>query len=316
MTTAIQIEHLYKQYGNHLAVQDLCFTINEGEVVGFLGPNGAGKSTTMKILTGFIAPSSGTASIQGINVLEHPTEAQKQIGYLPENAPIYLDMTVRDYLDYIAKIRGMGRSERSHSIEKIALQCGISDRLHQTIATLSKGYKQRVGLAQALIHNPPIVILDEPTTGLDPNQIIEIRNLIREIGKTKTVILSTHILSEVQKTCDRVIIIHQGELVADGKVEEIIAQSKGGLQYRTVFCDDKVSINASHLQEQLQQLNGVSQAQLLLNIPEGQLGFLLSSSQDIRKDIFHLALAQGIAILELSPSQGNLEAVFHHLTEQ
>ena len=314
--TAINIEHLHKQYGNHQAVRDLSFSIHEGEVVGFLGPNGAGKSTTMKILTGFIAPSSGTASIRGINVLENPTRAQKQIGYLPENAPIYLDMCVRDYLDYIAKIRGMGRSERRHAIEKIAAQCGISGRLNQPIMELSKGFKQRVGLAQALIHNPPIVILDEPTTGLDPNQIIEIRNLIREIGKTKTVILSTHILSEVQRTCDRVIIIHQGELVADGKVEDVIAQSKAGLQYRTVFCDDKVSINSAHLQEQIQQLEGVSQAQEIPNIPEGQIGFSISSSQDIRKEIFQLALSQGIALLELSPSQGNLEAVFHHLTEQ
>ena len=314
--TAIRITHLHKKYGEHQAVKDLSFAIHEGEVVGFLGPNGAGKSTTMKILTGFIAPSSGTASIRGIDVLTSPTQAQKQIGYLPENAPIYLDMTVLEYLDYIAKIRGMGRAERSHAIEKITNLCGIADRLHQPIAELSKGYKQRVGLAQALIHNPPIVILDEPTTGLDPNQIIEIRNLIREIGKTKTVILSTHILSEVQRTCDRVIIIHQGELVADGKVEDIIAQSKAGLQYRLIFCNDKVSINPAHLKEQLQQLEGVSQAQELPNVPEGQIGFLLSSAQDIRLDIFHLALNQGIALLELSPSQGNLEAVFHHLTEQ
>lgn len=314
--TAISIENLHKRYGEHQAVRNLSFSINEGEVVGFLGPNGAGKSTTMKILTGFIAPSSGQASIRGINVLEHPTEAQKQIGYLPENAPIYSDMRIREYLNYIAKIRGMGRSERSHAIEKIAGQCGIADRLNQPIAELSKGYKQRVGLAQALIHNPPIVILDEPTTGLDPNQIIEIRNLIREIGKTKTVILSTHILSEVQRTCDRVIIIHQGELVADGKVADIIAESKAGLQYRTVFSDDKVSINAVHLQEKLEELQGVIQVQLLPNIAEGQVGFSISSTEDIRRSIFHLSLEQGIALLELSPSQGTLEAVFHHLTEQ
>jgi len=313
--TAIAISNVEKKYGNHRALKGVSFTIDEGEVVGFLGPNGAGKSTTLKILTGYIAPTAGQTSIRGINVLEEPIKAQKCVGYLPENAPIYSDMRVKEYLEYISEVRGIGRSERQYAIEKIAKQCGITDRLKQPVGDLSKGYRQRVGLAQALLHDPPILILDEPTTGLDPNQIVEIRKLIREIGKTKTVILSTHILSEVRLTCDRVIIIHNGQLVADGKVDDVISSTSGSIKYRAIFGDDTVKVNPDHLVEKLMELDGVNHVSINPNPGTGQTNFTVSSGKDIRAEIFKLAVTQGILLLELAPEQGDLEEVFHQLTE-
>ena len=312
---AIIVESLSKAYGQHNAVQDISFTIDKGEVVGFLGPNGAGKSTTLKILTGFLAPSSGETFINGVNVLESPIQAQQQLGYLPENAPLYPDMTVYEYLKYIARIRGMGKSEQEHAIEKISTQCQITDRWHQPIGELSKGYRQRVGLAQALIHNPPIVILDEPTTGLDPNQIVEMRTLIREIGKTKTVILSTHILSEVQVTCDRVLIIDKGQLVADGTVEDVIAQSQSHLHWKLVMSQDKIQITSEQIQQLLENLDGVEQCLPLANIPDGELGFTVVCKGDVRAQLFTTIVQQGLVLLELSPYKDDLESVFHRLTE-
>ena len=312
---AIIVDSLSKSYGQHNAVQDISFTIDKGEVVGFLGPNGAGKSTTLKILTGFLSPSSGATFINGINVLESPIKAQQLLGYLPENAPLYPDMTVYDYLKYIAKIRGMGKSEQAHAIDKISVQCQIMDRWYQPIGELSKGYRQRVGLAQALIHNPPIVILDEPTTGLDPNQIVEMRTLIREIGKTKTVILSTHILSEVQVTCDRVLIIDKGQLVADGTVENVIAQSQSHLHWKLVLSQDKVQVTPEQIQEILMNLESVERCLVLNNIPDGELGFTIVCSGDIRAQLFTTVVQHGLILLELSPYKDDLESVFHRLTE-
>lgn len=312
---AIIVDTLSKSYGQHRAVHNISFTIDKGEVVGFLGPNGAGKSTTLKILTGFLAPSSGTTVINGINVLESPIQAQQQMGYLPENAPLYPDMTVYDYLQYIANIRGMGKSEQLHAIEKISTQCQIRDRWHQPIGELSKGYRQRVGLAQALIHNPPIVILDEPTTGLDPNQIVEMRRLIREIGKTKTVILSTHILSEVQVTCDRVLIIDKGSLVADGTVENIISQSQSHLHWKVVISQNKVQLTSEQIQQFLLEVEGVEQCLTLNNIPDGELGFTVVCKVDIRAQLFTTIVQHGLILLELSPYKDDLESVFHRLTE-
>jgi ABC-2 type transport system ATP-binding protein len=313
--SAIAVEKLEKQYGNHKALKGISFVVDEGEVVGFLGPNGAGKSTTLKIVTGFIAPSSGTAKIKGINVLENPIQAQKQIGYLPENAPLYDDMRVKEYLEYISDIRKIGRSERQYAIEKIAKQCGITDRLNQVVGELSKGYRQRVGLAQALLHDPPILILDEPTTGLDPNQIVEIRKLIREIGKTKTVILSTHILSEVRLTCDRVVIIHNGNLVADGKVDDVISHTRGGLRYRVLFGNDTVKITPNILTEALQKIDGITEVLQHPNAGKDIFAYSISSEEDVRADLFRFAVQQGILLLELAPEQGDLEDVFHQLTE-
>ena len=316
--STIQIQQLSKNYGHYQALKAISFQIQKGEIVGFLGPNGAGKSTTLKILTGYLAPTEGSVLINGISVVEDPIKTQSQLGYLPEHAPIYTDMTIRDYLNYIAKIRGLGKSERSHAIEKVSRQCHIFDRLHQNIGELSKGYRQRVGLAQALIHDPPIVVLDEPTTGLDPNQIIEIRNLIREIGRHKTIILSTHILSEVQVTCDRVIIIHQGTIVADGKVQDIISQSQSGMNLRLIVGDGhqhQVSIRPEVLKGNLEGLSHVVSVQILPNIPNAQMGFVIRAKQDIRAAIFHHIVEQGLTLLEMAPLSSDLESVFHKLTE-
>ncbi len=314
--STIQVEALSKSYGTFQALKDISFSISSGEVVGFLGPNGAGKSTTLKILTGYLAPTDGTATIQGTNVLENPIDVQQQLGYLPENAPLYPDMTVKEYLEYIGKIRGLGRSELHLAISKLSDQCSIRDRWQQPIGELSKGYRQRVGLAQALLHDPPIVILDEPTTGLDPNQIIEMRKLIRDIGRTKTVILSTHILSEVQVTCDRVIIIDQGLIVADGTVEEIIAQSQSHLHWRLILSSEKVSLLPQQIIESLKDIKGVSQIELLKNTPEGEFGFTVVSIRAVRKEVFQLVVKLGLILLEMSPYKHDLESVFYRLTEK
>ncbi len=316
----ISVQSLCKFYGNssktsQAAVRDLSFDVSKGQVVGFLGPNGAGKSTTLKILTGYLAPSSGAAFINGTNVLENPIQAQQQIGYLPENAPLYPDMTVYEYLQYIANIRGMGRSEQLRAIEHISRQCQITERWKQAIGELSKGFRQRVGLAQALIHDPPIVILDEPTTGLDPNQIVEMRHLIREIGRTKTVILSTHILSEVQVTCDRVLIIDKGSLVADGTVEEIIAQSQAQLHWKLILEQDKVHMDANDLAQKFMQIQGVEHCKKLTNLPNGELGYSLTCTADIRRSVFNCVIEHGLVLLELSPFKDDLESVFSRLTE-
>lgn len=316
MINSIQVDQLSKHYGDFVAVNQIAFSIHPGEVVGFLGPNGAGKSTTLKMLTGYLAPTQGSAYIQGINVLESPIAAQQQIGYLPENAPLYPDMTVHEYLTYIAKVRGLGRAERTGAIERVSAQCSISERWHQPIEELSKGFRQRVGLAQALIHDPPIVILDEPTTGLDPNQIIEMRKLIREIGRTKTVILSTHILSEVQLTCDRVIIIDQGSLVADGTVEEIIEQSQSHLNWKLVLCADSIDLPWKHIQSKLQDIDGIDSVTHLPNATEGETVFTLGCTMDIRKSVFNVVVQQGLVLLEMSPNRDDLESVFHKLTER
>jgi ABC-2 type transport system ATP-binding protein len=313
--TAISIQAICKNYGTRTALDNISFDISVGEVVGFLGPNGAGKSTTLKILTGFLAPTSGNAYIQDINVLENPIQAQKHIGYLPENAPLYPDMTVEEYLEYIAQIRGIGRSEKVHAIEKICTLCHIQDRRHQLIGELSKGYRQRVGLAQALLHDPPIVILDEPTTGLDPNQIVEMRGLIREIGKTKTVILSTHILSEVQLTCDRVVIINQGNIVADGKVQDIIASSTTGMNLRAILRMGKIVLDKQTIIDHLQTLTGVLHVQSMENTPQDDHGFLIQTDKDIREQISLSLGAMGLIIIEFTQQRDNLEAIFHQLTE-
>jgi ABC-2 type transport system ATP-binding protein len=310
----IAVQNLSKNYGNHSAVNDITFKIEPGEVVGFLGPNGAGKSTTMKMLTGFIAPSAGRAFIADIDVLKSPLDAQRQLGYLPENAPIYPDMNVKDYLNYIGRIRKLGRAERAHAIEQIIDQVGIRDRMGQSISQLSKGYRQRVGLAQALLHRPPIVILDEPTSGLDPNQIREIRRLIKEIGKNRTVILSTHILSEVQATCDRVIIIDKGQLVADGAVDDIILRAQGGLQIIVSFEQKKLQLSNEQISDALLKLEGITGVKSIEGMGTEQR-FQLQVQRDLRSEVFHFAVSQGLSLIELQLSRSDLEDVFRLLTE-
>jgi ABC-2 type transport system ATP-binding protein len=224
----IEVQGLTKSYGQVEAVRGVSFTLGAEQVLGFLGPNGAGKTTIMKILTGYHFPTSGTAKIDGISVQEDPVEVKKRIGYLPEAVPLYGDLTVREYLSFMAAARLLPKEKRSRAAEESIAACGLESMASRKIETLSKGFKQRVGLAQAIIHDPPILILDEPTTGLDPNQIIEIRSLIKELGKRKTVLLSTHILQEVEAVANQVLIIHEGRIAAQGKPDEIAASLKGG----------------------------------------------------------------------------------------
>jgi ABC-2 type transport system ATP-binding protein len=223
---SISVQSLTKIYGTQRAIDSLDFTINKGEIVGFLGPNGAGKSTTMKIITGFISATEGSAKIAGIDVNEHPIEVKKRIGYLPEHNPLYVDMYVREFLNFMGSLHGLDSRTLKNSVPEIIELVGLSMEQHKKIGQLSKGYRQRVGLAHALIHDPEVLILDEPTTGLDPNQLVEIRNLIKEIGREKTVILSTHIMQEVEALCERVIIINHGRIVSDQKVADILSDGK------------------------------------------------------------------------------------------
>jgi ABC-2 type transport system ATP-binding protein len=313
--SAIQVHDVHKSYGSHVALRGISFEIDRGEVVGFLGPNGAGKTTAMRILTGFLSPSAGSTSIEGHDVLAEPVQARERIGYLPENAPVYPDMVVYSFLDYVARIRGLGRAERARGIDRVALQCGIADRLGQRVGQLSKGYRQRVGLAQALVHEPNILILDEPTTGLDPNQIVEIRNLIREIGRQKTVLLSTHILSEVQATCDRVIIINQGEIVADGPVDDVTTQQQGGILVKVTFAPGTVAPQAETLQTAIRRVGGVQRVTPMEAAEGYHHAFEVLAVSDVRKDLFQLAVDNGVVLLDLSRAQSDLEEIFRRLTQ-
>ena len=224
---SIVVENLTKKYGSQRAVDNISFEVKTGEVLGFLGPNGAGKTTTMKILTCFMAPNDGDAKINGLSIHEHQDEIKRNIGYLPESNPLYQDMPVLEYLEFVAELQGVPKEKIQERIAEMVILTGLNKEKHKIISELSKGYRQRVGLAQAMIHDPDILILDEPTTGLDPNQIVEIRKLIKELGKEKTVILSTHILPEVEATCDRIIIINNGKIVADGTSEVLRKQAQG-----------------------------------------------------------------------------------------
>jgi ABC-2 type transport system ATP-binding protein len=220
----IEVEGLTKRYGDFTAVENISFRVEKGEIVAFLGPNGAGKTTTMRVITGFLPATEGTVSVSGFDVFEESMQVKKRIGYLPEHPPVYNDMTVGEYLKFVAKIKGVARGDRSGAMERVMRRCGLKGTERKLIGKMSKGYKQRVGLAQAMIHNPDVLILDEPTIGLDPKQIIEIRELIKSLSKEHTIILSTHILQEVTMICQRVLIIHQGRIVADDTLESLTAQ--------------------------------------------------------------------------------------------
>ena len=312
--SAIEVHDLHKSYGDHVALRGISFKIQPGEVVGFLGPNGAGKTTAMRILTGYISASAGGARVDGHDVLGDGIEARRCIGYLPESAPIYGDMQVKDFLNYVGQIRSLGTAERARGLHRVAMQCGITDRLDQRIDTLSKGYRQRVGLAQALIHEPSILILDEPTTGLDPNQIVDIRNLIREVGRHKTVLLSTHILSEVQATCDRVVIIHQGSLVADGPVDDVTTQQQGGILVRVTFAPGSVAPQAKTVKSAVARIPGVQRVTPCEAPDPEHHAFEVLAAVDVRQALFTLATEEGLALVELARAQSNLEEVFRRLT--
>ena len=303
----IEARNLTKAFGPIEAVKDLSFDIREGEVVGLLGPNGAGKSTTIKMLTGYLTPTSGSVKVADLDTSRDIQSIRKRIGYMPQDIPLYEDMVVLDYLHFISDIRQIPAASRREKIKQVAERCSIEKVITQSIGTLSSGYKQRVGLAQALIHDPDILILDEPTSDLDPNQIVEIRNLIKDIGKEKTVIVSSHILSEVQATCGRVMIISEGKLVADGSPDELLAKERSDnivhISFQGVGSEEGV--------EALKGIDGVTKAR---SIEEGRFVVESGKGPDIRPDLFHLAVARNWIILEMRTEQISLEDVFRKLT--
>jgi ABC-2 type transport system ATP-binding protein len=311
---AIAVRNLTKYYGTEKAVNDISFDVKTGEILGFLGPNGAGKTTTMKIITCYMPPNAGTVEVEGLDIAEHSLEVRKKIGYLPEMNPLYSDMNVVEYLEYAASLHGMQRALLNGRLKEMIDVCGLGDVRHKDIGELSKGYRQRVGLAQAMIHDPEVLILDEPTSGLDPNQIVEIRNLIRQLGRAKTVVLSTHILSEVQATCDRVIIVNDGSIVADGTLEQLQQDFRGSEKISLEF-KAPVTNAMTDIYPKLQTLAQVESVRY-----DGQEGdvhkFALHTikGSDIREAIFHQAVAEHWVLLELSRTATSLEEVFHKLT--
>ncbi len=314
MSAVIEVENLGRTYGAFRALDGVNFAIPTGQIVGFLGPNGAGKTTTMKILTGFMAPTDGGARICGHDVVAESLEVRRRVGYLPESAPVYGDMRVLDYLDFVGRVRGLATGERAQAVERVVAECDIEDRLHQPIGELSKGYRQRVGLAQALLHEPEVLILDEPTSGLDPNQIQHIRNLVRRIGRKRTVLLSTHVLQEVQATCDRVLILNRGKLVADAAVDRVQELVAGGALVRVVFTAGSVRLSRDALAAKLATLEGVARVSPQEESATDLLGFELLANRDVRGDVFDLAVREGVRIVELAREGGSLEEVFRRLT--
>jgi ABC-2 type transport system ATP-binding protein len=301
---SIQVNKVSKLYGEQKALNNISFEIKTGEVVGFLGPNGAGKSTMMKIITGAIPATEGEVMVEGLDVMANPMQVKKMIGYLPENNPLYLDMYVKEYLNYVAQIYKI--ADAKNQLARIVEKTGLTQEQHKKIGALSKGYRQRVGLAQALIHDPKVLILDEPTSGLDPNQIVEIRNLISEIGKEKTVMLSTHIMQEVEAICDRIIILKQGNLVADN----ITSQIQDGLQTKKQVV--LVEFSAAVTKEKLVAIPGVFDA---VNARDLHWIIETTSEKDIRQDLFNFAVAQHIAVLSMQKKEKTLEEVFQELTK-
>jgi len=305
---SIVVENLTKKYGDQKAVDDISFEIKSGEVVGFLGPNGAGKSTTMRMLTCYMAPTDGDITVAGFQANKHPEEIKQRIGYLPENNPLYTDMAIIDYLRFSAEIQGIKKNQIYDRIKNMIDVCGLNLERHKKINELSKGYRQRVGLAQAMIHDPEILILDEPTSGLDPNQIVEIRKLIKELGIEKTVILSSHILSEVEATCDRILIINKGKIVADGTSETLRKQAQGQ------------ELIAVHIEGEAgkvkKELLGLASVEKVSDM-EARNGFFLVQSKpeaSSRKSIFDLCVKNKWYLLEMTGIETKLEDVFREVT--
>lgn len=299
---SIEVKHLSKYYGEQAAVNDISFSIQKGEIVGFLGPNGAGKSTTMKVITGFIPATKGEVLVCGMPVEMDSLETRRKIGYLPENNPLYLDMYVREYLEFVGKIYKIPNLKAR--VDEMIQQVGLEVEQNKLIGKLSKGYRQRVGLAQAIIHNPEVLILDEPTSGLDPNQLVEIRELIRKIGKEKTVLLSTHIMQEVEAICDRVIIIKRGNLVADDSAVNL--QNESDVQVVYVEFDTVVTKN------QLNKIHGVSKVEMI-----DTNSWLIESrdTEDLRKTVAGFAQKNNLLLLTIRKEEKSLEEVFKNLTK-
>lgn len=307
----IEVKHLTKRYGNHVAVNDLNFTIDKGKVYGFLGPNGAGKSTTMNIITGCLGATEGEVLIDGHSITEEPMQAKRLIGYLPEQPPVYMDMTPAEYLDFVARAKGIPAKERAQQIETVTEKTRIQDVRNRLIRNLSKGYRQRVGIAQALLGRPEIIILDEPTVGLDPAQIIEIRELIRELGKEHTLVLSSHILSEVQAVCDAIMIISKGWLVASDTSENLTALFAGTV---TLNLDVRATDDAAR--KVLDTVPGIEDMALSAGDPGvTHVQLKPEEGQDIRETLFFAFAKAGLPILSMTQNHASLEDVFLELTQ-
>ncbi|MCX6245919.1 MAG: ATP-binding cassette domain-containing protein [Bacteroidetes bacterium] len=305
----VSVENITKTYGFQKAVDGISFKVKAGEIVGFLGPNGAGKTTTMKIITCFMPPNEGDVKVGGISVLSDPEEVKKHIGYLPETNPLYKEMPVIDYLRFVAEIQGVQKEKIRERIVEMIQVCGLKSEKYKKIGELSKGYQQRVGLAQAMIHDPDVLILDEPTSGLDPNQIVEIRELIKKIGREKTVILSSHILAEVEATCDRILIVNEGKLVADGTANTLRKQA----QAKEIV---KVTIEDGDRNQIFQALQKLETVELVDLLPQYTQSYEVQSKPDAssRRAIFKLCTEKGWTLTEMTPVERKLEEVFRDLT--
>lgn len=306
----IAVENLTKSYGTQKAVDTISFQVHTGEILGFLGPNGAGKTTTMKILTCFMAPTEGDIRVGDLSIHDHQDEIKTKIGYLPENNPLYLDMPVLEYLSFTAELQGVPKNNIQNRIEEMVVECGLNEEKYKKIGELSKGYRQRVGLAQAMIHNPEILIFDEPTTGLDPNQIIEIRKLIRELGREKTVILSTHILPEVEAICDRILIINKGKIVADGTPDTLRKQAQGEEMLRIQL--EEVA-NRDLTIETFKLIDSIA---MVSPVAESNNTFIIESKngQSSRRAVFQLCVQKNWILTEMTPIETKLEDIFRELT--
>ncbi|MDR4482807.1 MAG: ATP-binding cassette domain-containing protein [Nitrospirales bacterium] len=304
----IDVQHVTKRYGNAMALNDISFSINKGEIVAFLGPNGAGKTTTMRILTGFMPPTLGTVRIAGFDCLETPWEVKKHIGYLPETPPLYLELTVTEYLTFVGRIKRLSEDQLTERMDTIITQTGLTDVRGRVIGHLSRGYRQRVGLAQALLHNPPVLILDEPTTGLDPNQIIEIRELIKSLSGSHTIILSTHLLAEATAICQRVIIIHRGRIVAVDTPEQLGAKLRESetLSLTVKQSDPDLLEALHHIPGVIRVSQGATPHTYLLDTQMGH---------DIREELTQLVVSRNVGLLELKTQPLTLEDVFKVLTQ-
>ena len=311
----ISVKELTKRYARNTAVDHISFEVEKGQIVGFLGPNGAGKTTTMRMLTCFLPPTSGTATVAGFDVLEQPLEVKKRIGYLPETPPLYPEMRTVEYLTFVGKLKGLSGSELRQRIDSVCERCAITDVKNKLLGKLSKGYRQRVGLAQAIIHNPEVLILDEPTAGLDPKQINETRELIRSLAGNHTIILSTHILPEVEQTCEKVIIINKGKLVATDSVSNLQSRSRGVESMLVEVAGRNGDLDATKAQQKLEQVSGVSRV-MFKERRENRSVFEVESCKDqfIRGDLARAVVQAGWDLNELRPASVSLEEIFLKLT--
>jgi ABC-2 type transport system ATP-binding protein len=308
----IEIKNLTKDYDDVKAVKSISFNLDDAQIVGFLGANGAGKSTTLKMITGYLAPTSGNVFVDGKNIIDDCIEIQKEIGYLPELNPLYTEMKVHEYLKFNAEIRHIVGEDFREALARVVSECGLQGVVHKTIANCSKGYKQRIGLAAAMIHDPKILILDEPVTGLDPNQIVEIRELIKKVGKKKLVLMSSHILQEIQATVDRIIIINNGEIIADGTSKELIDGAKD-ITTLTLAIENSDDNSIENMKATIPSIN-IKTTQKDKNITTLKIEY--SGKSDPRRDIFTYAVENNWTILEMSETKQNLEDIFRNLTNK